>query len=68
MTEVCGIEGEIIILNDIFQYNVMGETAAGRIFGQYKLSRARPSFHTQLSYYGLEAAWTAAMEEADRGN
>ncbi len=68
VTEVCGIEGEIIILNDIFQYSVMGETAAGRIFGQYKLSRARPSFHAQLSYYGLEAAWTAAMEEADRGN
>jgi len=68
VTEVCGIEGEVIILNDIFQYSVMGETAAGRIFGQYRVSRARPSFHAQLSYYGLEAAWTAAMEEADRGN
>ncbi len=68
VTEVCGIEGEVIILNDIFQYNVMGETAAGRIFGHYKVSRARPSFYAQLAYYGLEAAWTAAMEEADRGN
>ncbi len=68
VTEVCGIEGEVIVLNDIFQYQVMGETAAGRIFGQYKVSRARPSFHAQLAYYGLEAGWTAAMEEADRAN
>jgi pilus assembly protein CpaF len=68
VTEVCGIEGEVIVLNDIFQYHVMGETAAGRIFGQYRVSRARPSFHAQLAYYGLEAGWTAAMEEADRAN
>ena len=68
LTEVCGIEGEVIVLNDIFQFQHLGETAAGRIYGQYKISRARPAFHHQLVYYGLDAAWTAAMEEADHGS
>ena len=67
VTEVCGMEGDVIILNDIFQFHMLGETSAGRIYGQYRISRARPSFQHQLTYYGLDAAWTAAMEEADHG-
>ena len=65
VTDVCGLEGEVVILNDVFQYEVDGETADGRLTGHYRISRARPSFHQRLSYFGLDRAWTAALEEAE---
>jgi pilus assembly protein CpaF len=64
VTEVCGMEGEVIVLNDIFQYEITGETPTGRVKGRYKVSRARPSFSKQLIYFGLERAWMQVLEEA----
>jgi len=65
VTDVCGLEGETVILNDIFSYQVEGETIAGGLVGRYRVNRARPSFHQRLTYFGLDRAWTAALEEAE---
>ena len=65
VTEVCGLEGDVVILNDVFLFEVTGETADGRLVGQYRVSRSRPSFHSRLSYFGLDRAWTAALDETD---
>jgi pilus assembly protein CpaF len=64
VTDVCGLEGETVILNDIFAYQIEGETQAGGLVGHYKVSRTRPSFHQRLAYFGLDRAWSAALEEA----
>ncbi len=66
VTEVGGMEGEVIIMNDIFQLENDGVGPDGRLRGHYRVSRARPSFQSRLAYFGLERAWTAAMEEAER--
>ena len=63
VTDVYGMEGEVVTLNDIFQYEVEGETSDGRLTGRYKVSRAKPSFYQRLSYFGLDRAWVAAVEE-----
>jgi pilus assembly protein CpaF len=65
VTEICGMEGDVVSLNDIFQFEMRGETPEGRIIGHYKVSRARPSFMARLVYFGLDQAWMAALEEAD---
>jgi pilus assembly protein CpaF len=65
VTEVCGMEGEVITLNDIFQYEVLGEGTDGKLFGKYHVSRIPPSFLKRLSYFGLDRAWRAALEEAE---
>ncbi len=65
VTDVCGLEGETVILNDIFIFQVDGETQAGGLIGRYRINRARPSFHQRLTYFGLDRAWTAALEEAE---
>ncbi len=65
VTDVCGLEGETVILNDIFSYQVEGETIAGGLVGRYRVNRARPSFHQRLTYFGLDRAWTSALEEAE---
>jgi pilus assembly protein CpaF len=65
VTDVCGLEGETVILNDVFSYQVEGETIAGGLVGHYRVNRARPSFHQRLTYFGLDRAWTSALEEAE---
>ncbi|HQT66852.1 MAG TPA: ATPase, T2SS/T4P/T4SS family, partial [Acetobacteraceae bacterium] len=64
LTEIAGIEGETVLMNDIFKFEIKGESANGRIVGQYVASQVRASFTERLSYFGLARAWSAAMEEA----
>ncbi len=63
VTEIAGIEGETQLLNDIFKFEVTGETATGRLTGRYEVSRIRSSFIERLQYFGLERSWMAALEE-----
>ena len=64
VTDVCGLEGDVVILNDVFLYEIEGEASDGKIIGHYKVNRARPSFHERLTYFQLDRAWTAALDEA----
>ena len=66
VSEVCGMEGDVIIMNDIFQLENLGTGPDGRLRNLYRVSRARPGFHSRLQYFGLERAWAAAMEDAER--
>jgi pilus assembly protein CpaF len=65
LTEVCGLEGEVVVLNDIFQWEYEGEDPGGKLRGIYRISRARPGFAPRLAYFGLERAWYSAMEDED---
>ena len=66
VTEVMGMEGDVFILNDVFKLEIVGEDANGRLVGRYKTSRARPKCQERLSYFGLDKAWMAALDEASR--
>ena len=50
--------------NDIFHFEVEGESLSGKIIGHYRCTRARPSFHERLTYAGVDRAWATAMDEA----
>jgi|BEDMetMinimDraft_2_1075160.scaffolds.fasta_scaffold04604_2 pilus assembly protein CpaF len=65
LSEVCGMEGDVIITNDIFHLEVRGEGTDGRLQTRYRISRARPGFYDRLVYYGLDRAWNAALDEAE---
>ena len=66
VTEVCGMEGDIITLNDVFQFEVLGEGQDGKLFGRYKVSRVPPAFQRRLQYFGLDRAWKAALDDAEQ--
>ncbi|NPD69198.1 CpaF family protein [Lichenicola cladoniae] len=66
VTEVIGMEGDIVTLNDVFRLEIIGEDPSGRLIGRYKVSRIRPKYHERLSYFGLDRAWMAALDEAAR--
>jgi pilus assembly protein CpaF len=63
VTEIAGIEGETQLLNDIFKFEVTGETATGKLTGRYEVSRIRSTFSERLQYFGLERAWAHALED-----
>jgi pilus assembly protein CpaF len=60
------MEGDVVTLNDIFRFDVEGESPTGSIVGQYRCNRSRPSFHERLIYAGVDRAWAATMDEACR--
>jgi pilus assembly protein CpaF len=64
VAEVAGMEGDVVIMNDLFMFEYDGENADGSIRGFYRTSRARPSFAPRLSYFGLEQAWSEALDAA----
>ena len=65
VTEICGMEGDVVVLNNIFALEITGENADGRLQGRYRPGRGKPSFQERLAYFGCERAWVAALESAD---
>jgi len=61
ITEVVGMEGEIITTQDLFKYEYDGEDADGKLLGRYVSTRLRPSFMERAEYFGLGRALMEAM-------
>jgi pilus assembly protein CpaF len=64
VSEVVGMEGDVITMNDVFTFEYLGDDAAGRIVGRWNPGGMRPSFQDRLNYFGLLDAWMQAMQEA----
>jgi len=66
VTEVMGLEGDVIITQDIFLYDILGEDANGNLMGQHKSTGiGRPKFWDRARYYGEEARLAAALDAAE---
>ncbi len=63
ITEVMGMEGDVIITQDLMTYEVLGEDAAGKLIGRHKSSGiGRPRFWDRARYYGEEQRLAAAID------
>ena len=62
ISDICGMEGEVITMNDVALFKFEGENSDGRIEGGYHATVIRPSFETRLTHFGLERAWTDALQ------
>lgn len=56
VTEVLGMEGEVIITQDLYTYQFQGEDEHGKLIGDFKSSGLRPNFTRQAAYFGLDKA------------
>ena len=54
ITEVVGMEGEVIITQDIFRFKQLGIDQNGRAFGQFESTGVRPSFIPRLEAAGIK--------------
>jgi pilus assembly protein CpaF len=61
ISDVCGMEGDVITMNDVVSFEYEGENATGTVVGRYRTAAARPSFSARLNYFGLENAWMDAV-------
>ncbi|HHN67870.1 MAG TPA: CpaF family protein [Thermopetrobacter sp.] len=66
ITEVTGMEGDIIITQDLFVYEITGEGSNGEVVGRHRSSGiARPAFWDRAVYYGEEKRLATALERAE---
>jgi pilus assembly protein CpaF len=68
ITEVAGMEGDVVTLQDVFVYEITGEDANGRLIGKHKYSGLRPKFYERARYFGKERELVAALEAAERAS
>jgi pilus assembly protein CpaF len=54
ITEMLGMEGDVIIMQDIFRFRQLGIDQNGRAFGQFEATGVRPSFVPRLEAAGIK--------------
>ncbi len=62
VSEICGIEEDTILLNDIFLFEMQGTEQGGRLFGKYKVSKVPPGFQSRIDYFNVGERWLEMME------
>jgi pilus assembly protein CpaF len=67
ITEVIGLEGDVIITQDLVVYNIKGEDASGRLVGEHvSTGIGRPHFWDRARYYGEEQRLANALEAMEK--
>ena len=63
ITEVLGMEGDVIITQDLFVYDMTGEDAHGNLIGRHRSTGiGRPRFWDRARYFGEEKRLAAALD------
>jgi pilus assembly protein CpaF len=66
ITELMGMEGDVIITQDLFVYEILGEDAQGKLKGRHRSTGVgRPRFWDRARYYGDEQRLAAALDSAE---
>ena len=61
ITEVVGMEGDVVTLQDLYLFEFQGEDDDGNIIGEHKPTGLRPQFWDKARYYGLERQLAEAL-------
>ncbi|MBP6013890.1 MAG: CpaF family protein [Alphaproteobacteria bacterium] len=65
ITEVIGLEGEVVITQDLFLYEIQGEDEHGRVKGRHvSTGISRPAFWDRARYFNREKELLEALEAA----
>ncbi len=66
ITEVIGMQGEVITTQDLFVYKLEGEDTDGNLVGRHMSTGiARPKFWERAQYYNEDKNLAAALDAAD---
>jgi len=66
ITEVIGMEGDVIVTQDLFVYDMAGEDAKGNILGRHRSTGiGRPRFWDRARYYGEEHRLAITLDAAE---
>ena len=66
ISEVLGMEGEVIVTQDIFLYDIMGEDGNGNLIGRHRSTGiTKPNFAERARYFNEEANLVEALEKSN---
>jgi pilus assembly protein CpaF len=66
ITEVLGLEGDVVITQDLLVYDIIGEDANGKLKGRHRSTGiGRPRFWERARYYGEEERLAAALDASE---
>ncbi len=66
ITEVMGMEGDVIVTQDLFVYDMLGEDADGRVLGQHRATGiGQPQFWDRARYFAEEVRLANALDAAE---
>jgi pilus assembly protein CpaF len=66
ITEVLGMEGDVIITQDVFLYEMLGEDANGKLLGRHRSTGiGKPRFWERARYFGDDQRLAAALDAAE---
>ena len=66
VTEVMGLEGDVVITQDLLLYDITGEDAQGKLIGRHRSTGiGKPRFWDRARYYGEEERLAAALDTAE---
>ncbi|MGA7971830.1 MAG: CpaF family protein, partial [Pseudolabrys sp.] len=69
ITEVMGMEGDVIVTQDLFVFDMTGEDAQGNIIGTHRSTGiGRPRFWDRARYYGEEQRLAIALDASEAAN
>ncbi len=64
VTEITGMEGDIVTMQDLFTLEIDGEDENGKLISRHQSSGLRPKFWDKARQYGVDGMVLEAMEEA----
>lgn len=68
ITEVMGLEGDVIVTQDLMQYEITGEDKDGNLTGSHVgTGIGRPRFWERAKYFNMEADLARALDALEEG-
>ncbi|WP_315922260.1 CpaF family protein [Mesorhizobium sp. SP-1A] len=65
ITEVVGMEGDVVSTQDLYVYDITGEDQEGRVLGQHRSTGiSRPAFWDRARYFNEDRRLVAALEKS----
>jgi pilus assembly protein CpaF len=66
ISEVLGMEGDVIVTQDIFLYDILGEDSNGNLIGRHRSTGiTKPNFAERARYFNEEANLIEALERSN---
>ncbi|CDP50625.1 CpaF family protein [Paradevosia shaoguanensis] len=66
ISEVLGMEGDVIVTQDIFVYDILGEDSNGQLIGRHRSTGiTKPNFSERARYFNEEANLVEALERSN---
>ena len=66
VSEVMGLEGDVIVTQDVLRYEIEGEEKDGKLIGRHRgTGVGRPRFWERAKYYNLEGDLAKAIDELE---